>query len=166
MTALYIIRPLRGENAREITTWRYDPPFNMYDLAPEHIQGLLDPEFRYHQVLDSGGNLIGYCCFGLDAQVPGGDYRLLEPEVLDLGVGLKPSCTGMGHGAFFVQAVLDYGALTYQPQVFRATIAGFNQRSLKTFLNLGFKIKSSFIRELVDNQFFQLERLVKEDKDG
>lgn len=166
MTALYIIRPLSEENAREIATWRYDQPYNLYDLSQENIQGLLDPEFRYHQVLDSGGKLIGYCCYGLDARVPGGEYRLVEPEVLDLGVGLKPSLTGKGLGVLFVQSVLDYGALTYQPQLFRATIAGFNQRSLRTFQNLGFKIQNSFIRELADTEFFQLDRLVKEDEDG
>ena len=162
MTNLYTISPLSEENAREITIWRYDPPYDLYDLALENLQGLLDPDFRYHQVVDPSGQLVGYCCFGLDAQVPGGDYRLIEPEVLDIGVGLNPKNTGRGQGVVFVKSVLDYGAVTYQPEIFRATIAGFNQRSLKTFQNLGFKIQSSFIRELVEIVFFQLERPVKE----
>jgi [ribosomal protein S18]-alanine N-acetyltransferase len=166
VAALYTISPLTAENAWEITTWSYDPPYDLYDLAPEHLSGLLTPEYRYHQVTDQSGSLVGYCCFGLDAQVPGGDYRQSEPEVLDIGVGLKPSYTGRGYGVGFVRSVLGYAAVIYHPAIFRATVAGFNHRSLRTFQNLGFEIKERFIRELVEIEFFQLERQVKEKENG
>jgi RimJ/RimL family protein N-acetyltransferase len=155
---MYTISPLSEENARKITTWCYDPPYDLYDLAPEHLQELLDPDLRYHQVLDQSGVLVGFCCFGWDAQVPGGEYQRGEPEVLDIGVGLCPPLTGQGQGAGFVGEILEYGRKVYRPEIFRVTIAGFNQRSLKTFQKLGFVIKSSFKRELVDVFFFQLER--------
>lgn len=162
----YIISPLTKSNARDIITWHYDPPYDLYDLSPEDLKGLLNPEYRYHQVLSPNGDLFGYCCFGLDAQVPGGNYHDAGPEVLDIGVGEKPSYTGRGTGAGFIRSVLDYGAAAYQPDIFRATIAGFNQRSLKTFQNLGFEIKGNFNRELIDKEFFQLERQVKEKENG
>lgn len=166
MAELYTISILNEENAREITTWSYDPPYDLYDHSSIHLPGLLNPDYRYHQVLDQQGNLFGYCCFGLDAQVPGGDYQENEPEVLDIGVGLKPSHTGQGKGVAFVRAVLDYAGETYRPKIFRVAIAAFNQRSLKTFQNLGFKIQGSFIREFVEIQFFQLERPIKEEVYG
>ncbi len=162
MTALYFIRPLSEENAREITTWRYDPPFDLYDLSPKYLSGFLNPDYYYHQVLDQNGDLMGYCCFGLDAQVPGGEYLINDPEILDIGVGLKPELTGAGRGHEFVSAILEYANERFHPACFQVTVADFNQRSLKTFQNLGFKIKSSFIRELVEIVFFQLERPVKE----
>ena len=163
MTVLYSISPLSEENAREITTWRYDPPYDLYDLDPEHMSGLLKIDYRYHQVIDLKGSLVGFCCFGLDAQVPGGDYHLGEPVVLDIGVGLRPDLTGQGRGTTFVGEILDYGHATYRPKVFRAAIASFNQRSLKTFQNLGFMMQGSFLRELVKIKFYQLERPVKEE---
>lgn len=159
----YTISPLTEENAREITTWQYDPPYDLYDLGPKDLVGFLNPDYRYHQVLDLDGTLIGYCCFGMDAQVPGGEYRLNEPEVLDIGVGLKPELTGRGMGTIFVRVILDYGQATYNPKVFRATIASFNQRSLKTFQKLGFVSQGSFRRELVDIKFYQLEKSVLEE---
>jgi len=166
VTALYSISPLYEENARVITTWRYPEPYDLYDLNADDLSGFLNPEYRYHQVLDRNGSLIGYCCFGLDARVPGGKYPQNEPEYLDIGVGMKPSYTGQGRGADFVRAILDYGAEGYQPEMFRVTIASFNQRSLKTFQRLGFKIQSSFEREMIQIQFFQLERPVMEENYG
>ena len=74
MAAEYNVFPVSEGNAREITTWRYNPPYDLYDLEPRHLAGLLNPDYRYHQVLEKNGGLVGYCCFGIDAQVPGGVY--------------------------------------------------------------------------------------------
>ena len=54
------------------------------------------------------GDLVGYCCYGLDAQVPGGEYLINMPAVLDIGVGMKPNLTGAGRGHDFVSAILEY----------------------------------------------------------
>ena len=166
MTALYFISPLSEENARKITTWRYDPPFDLYDLGPENISGFINPEYYYHQILNENGNLDGYCCYGLDAQVPGGEYLINMPEILDIGVGMKPNLTGVGRGHKFVSAILEYARERFHPDRFRVTIADFNLRSLKTFQSLGFKIQGSFVREMVDIHFFHLEKSVKEEDYG
>jgi RimJ/RimL family protein N-acetyltransferase len=154
----YRIFPLTNDQALKIVTWQYDPPYEIYSLAPEDLNGLLNPDYRYHQVLDEQDSLVGYCCFGLDAQVPGGEYSRGEPEVLDVGVGLAPKLTGQGLGVGFVTAILDYAWKTYLPAIFRVTIADFNGRSLQTFLNLGFEVTGHFIREMGKMPFTQLER--------
>ena len=59
MAAEYTIFPLNEDNAREITAWHYDPPYDLYDLEPQHLEGLLNPDFRYHQVLEKSGRLVG-----------------------------------------------------------------------------------------------------------
>ena len=66
MTAEYTISPLNEDNAREITTWRYSPPYDLYDLESRHLKGFLNPDYQYHQVLEKHGMLAGYCCFGID----------------------------------------------------------------------------------------------------
>ena len=161
--AEYIISPLSVENAQKITTWRYDPPYDLYDLDPEHLSGLLNIDYRYHQVMDLKGSLVGYCCFGLDAQVPGGDYQHGEPAVLDIGVGLRPDLIGKGLGSDFVSDILDFTIKEFKPEYFRVTIADFNQRSQKTFRDLGFKETYQFIRDLVEIPFTQLERKIVEE---
>jgi RimJ/RimL family protein N-acetyltransferase len=152
------ISPLKEELADLIVRWRYLPPYQVYDLSPADKEPLLDPAYRYHQVLDGSGNLIGYCCFGEDARVPGGVYPGEESEYLDVGVGMHPSLVGRGKGAAFVGEILEYARDRYQPAVFRVTIADFNQRSLKTFRKLGFKDSHHFKRKPDGMPFTQLER--------
>ena len=154
----YQIVPITREMAEKIVTWNYNPPYGVYDLTPEDLNGLLNPDFRYHHVLDDQGELVGYCCYGTDAQVPGGDYSCGEPEVLDVGVGLVPDLTGQGLGGKFVEAILEYGWRVYRPELFRVTVADFNQRSMNTFRKLGFEETHYFVRELGQLPFTQLER--------
>lgn len=154
----YQIIPITREQAEMIITWSYQPPYGVYDLDPDDLNELLKPEYRYHHVLDQAGKLVGYCCYGIDAQVPGGDYSTGEPEVLDVGVGLRPELTGLGQGGKFVRAILEYGWRVFRPEIFRVTVADFNQRSMNTFRKLGFKEKHHFVRELGQLPFTQLER--------
>ena len=154
----YQILPLSREQAEIIITWSYTPPYGVYDLKLEDLNGLLNPDYRYHHVLDLEGVLIGYCCYGKDAQVPGGDYFCGEPEVLDVGVGLAPDLTGQGLGGKFVEAILAYAWRVYRPDLFRVTVADFNQRSLNTFRKLGFEEKHYFVSEPGQLPFTQLER--------
>jgi len=154
----YQIIPISREQAEVIVFWTYEPPYSVYDLKPEDLTGLLNPDYRYHHMLDVRGELVGYCCFGLDAQVPGGDYSRAEPEVLDVGVGMRPDMTGKGRGADFVAAILDYARENYRPSLFRVTVADFNGRSLRTFRKLGFLDTHNFIREAGQMPFTQLER--------
>lgn len=157
MTA-YSISPLTPSNALEILTWRYQPPYDIYDPIPSDLDCFLNPNYRYHQVLDQRGQLVGYCCYGEDARVPGGDYSRGEPEVLDVGIGLKPELTGQGLGKGFVGAVLEFARQAFHPAYFRVTVADFNQRSRKTFQNLGFSAGIQFTRELAELPFTQFER--------
>ncbi|MCJ7717801.1 MAG: GNAT family N-acetyltransferase [Anaerolineales bacterium] len=159
----YLFFPLTVEFAHQIATWRYEPPYDLYDIYPEHLKGLLYPAYRYHQMLDQEGSLVGFCCFGADACVPGGEYGQGEPEVLDIGVGLRPDLTGQGLGRSFVQAILNYGEHRFQPERFRVTVADFNLRSRKTFQNLGFQEVFHFTRELMEVPFTQFEKPISED---
>ena len=161
MVAEYSISPLSEDNAREIINWRYDQPYDLYDLEARHLEGFLNPDYRYHQVLEKNGSLVGYCCFGIDAQVPGGNYNLSEPMVLDIGVGMHPDLVGQGLGRDFVSAILDFAKYRYNPGSFRVTIADFNQRSQNTFLSHGFREGYKFIREMIEIPFTQYLKEIK-----
>ena len=159
--------PMDEAAARAIHGWRYEPPYDVYDLAEEPLLGLLraflDPKNAYYTVFDEKGQLVAYCCFGPDAQVPGGDYG---PPALDVGLGLHPDLTGQGQGLSYVQAVLDFarrmpatgptaGTLRSaspagegQPPAFRVTVAAFNRRARRVWENAGFRIVQRFERNV------------------
>jgi RimJ/RimL family protein N-acetyltransferase len=85
--------------------------------------------------------MIGFCSFGSDGQVPGGDY---SDDALDIGVGMRPELTGQGKGADFFGAILGYALGTLNPELLRLTVAKFNLRALKLYENFGFEVKDEF----------------------
>lgn len=152
------VAPITRGEAEAIASWRYNPPYDIYNLDRGAIPVLLDPGNRYYSIGDDTSRLIGYCCFGAEARVPGGDYVLREPEVLDVGVGLAPKWVGHGMGTAFVGAILEFARASFSPQKFRVSVASFNQRSQRTFKKLGFIERLQFARQSDGMQFVQLER--------
>jgi len=154
----FSIRCIEKAHARAIVTWRYEPPYALYNLSEDEVDWLLDPANGYYSVVDGTEALAGFCCFGLDARVVGGYYRAGPPDVLDVGVGMRPDLTGQGHGSTFVTTVLAFGRERFLPAVFRVTIAAFNERSRRVFESLGFAETRRFERPTDGLAFAQLER--------
>jgi len=134
--------------ARVFVNWEYEPPYDVYNCPPDEIgdavQYNIDPANYVYAMLDQNGELIGYCSYGKDAQVPGGDY---SKEALDIGLMIKPELTGHGMGVAFVGEVIRNGIEKYAPEKMRVTIAAFNKRAMRVWEKNGFQQTQSFIRE-------------------
>jgi SAM-dependent methyltransferase len=144
-----VFRPLTARDVGEVLQWAYDPPYQIYNLGkgdPTAVfETFLDPENAYYGIFDRKDELVAYCCFGSDAQVPGGNYA---SPALDIGLSLLPDLTGQGRGLGYVEAVLDFAAGKLPGSVFRVTIAGFNQRAQKVWRKAGFVTVQRFLRNL------------------
>jgi [ribosomal protein S18]-alanine N-acetyltransferase len=155
----FTFRPIDMTSAYQIATWQYPPPYHFYstDLAEvaETVRNLLRPHYHYYTVWDTQAALSGYCCFGLDARVRGGDYRA---AALDVGIGLRPDLTGQGLGAAFLTAVLVFGQEQFTPVAFRATVAASNQRALRVCAKVGFLPVQQFENPYTEKQFIILLR--------
>jgi GNAT superfamily N-acetyltransferase len=116
------------------------------------------------QMLVEEGKVVGYCTFGRDARVPGGDY---SAEAVDIGLGVEPSRTGSGDGRRFVAAVVDRAKEMFSPELLRVTIAAGNQRALRVWSNAGFGEVTRFATDqtlMGSNEFVILVR--KEEAQG
>jgi RimJ/RimL family protein N-acetyltransferase len=135
-------------SARAIATWRYDAPYDLYNLdaddLPGAVQAFMDPRNAYYVMVDGLEGLVAYCCFGPDAMVPGGDYGA---PGLDIGLGVRPDLTGQGRGLAFVSSVLAFARRTFAPEAFRVTIAEFNKRALRVWEKAGFRAVQTFLRD-------------------
>ena len=136
------------EDARAILGWRYEGIYAAYNAnaarLAEGIATLLDPANDYLVARTPDGPLVGFCCFGGEARVPGGDYT--NPPALDVGLGLRPDQTGGGRGVAFVRAILAEGARRHDPPRFRLTVAAFNERARRVYERVGFRTVSTFRR--------------------
>ncbi len=144
----YSFRPPTEADARAILGWRYPGLYAAYNANPTRldvgIASLLDPANAYFAIFDAAGTLCGFCCFGAEARVPGGEYT--EPTALDVGLGMRPDLTGSGRGLNFLRAILAEGARRYAPLRFRLTVATFNERARRVYERAGFRSVKIFRR--------------------
>ncbi len=150
--------PMSEEDARAIVGWRYEGAYAVYNSSPENIPALLDPRNSYHSVRNERGELIGFCCFGPDARVAGGNYEDAEGETLDVGLGLRPDLTGKGMGLGFTSAVLELAKERFSVLEFRLTVAAFNLRAFRVYERAGFQEAGRFRSERDGRQFVQMTR--------
>jgi ribosomal-protein-alanine N-acetyltransferase len=141
----YRMRALNQVDVEAIARWRYPAPYDVYDSAPVDASSELlaataayyaDAAHNYFAVDDETGELLGFGCFGVEAQVPGYDYS--EQDTLDIGLGMRPDRVSSGRGQAFLASILAHALTRHTPTLFRATIATFNERSARTFLRAGF----------------------------
>jgi [ribosomal protein S18]-alanine N-acetyltransferase len=129
------VGPLTREHALDVATWRYDSPYDCYDMTGADPDWLLQPESGFHALL-AGDRLVGFRSYGADGQVPGWDY---DDRALDTGGGLRPELVGQGLGRRAISAGLAHGRARFTPAAFRVTVASFNARALHTVESLGFE---------------------------
>lgn len=141
-------RPADEAYAREFLQWQYEAPYDIYNFPPaqleKYVQYNIDPSNNVHAMFDQEDKLIGYCSYGRDAQVPGGDY---SEEALDIGMMIKPEWTGQGMGSDFASEVIQNGIDKYAPKKLRVTIAAFNKRARRVWEKNGFQQTQTFKRK-------------------
>ncbi|MBM7094936.1 GNAT family N-acetyltransferase [Bacillus sp. H-16] len=141
---------LRRKHAEEIVFWKYPEPYGLYNLDPtiDCINELIKED--YYACLDHGGKMIGFCCAGEEARVPGGYkegiYR--DARYLDVGIGMKPALTGNGLGKTFFSQVLTFLSDTYGTKRFRLVVATFNKRAIRLYRSLGFTDEKVFYSQV------------------
>jgi len=140
-------------HASEVAGWRYEPPYDFYDLAsdPADEAAMRDPARAGHcrAVLGESDRLEAFWYF---------DWH---GDVVEVGIGLRPDLTGRQLGESFLRAQLDYASHSWQPERFRLFVAAWNERAIRLYERLGFYEVAREARhfELVgDHEFVQMER--------
>ncbi|MCA1319026.1 GNAT family N-acetyltransferase [Bacillus tianshenii] len=142
----FFSREMSRSDADEILSWRYDPPYELYnnEKSDEALLELLNGS--YHSVYVGEESLFGYYCHGDSAKVPAGHASgAYMEDCLDIGLGMKPQLTGKGKGSLFLSFILDSLAQESSGQVvFRLTVASFNKRAITLYSNHGFVRRDVF----------------------
>ena len=132
MTA-YVFRPMNDEEAREISEWRYDPPYDFYDATsdPGDLAELLDRKRRqegaYYAAFDERGALVGFFQFEK------------KGRIVEVGLGLRPDLTGRKLGLGFMLAGLEFARRHFSPTGFQLSVATFNGRAIRVYERTGFR---------------------------
>ncbi|MEO8355479.1 MAG: GNAT family N-acetyltransferase [Chloroflexota bacterium] len=139
--------PTDEASAREFLQWKYEPPYAIYNYLPQYLEEdlvyHLDPANNMYSIYREG-ELVGYCSFGQDGRVTGGDYG---EQALDIGLMIKPELTGQGLGSKFVKDVIRFARTQFKPNKLRVTILTTNLRAIRVWEKSGFQKTQTFKRE-------------------
>jgi len=135
----FSIRAFTGEDAEAVGTWRYPPPYGVYDLREDPEQ---DDDMRtaanwgvsWFAVDDGDGELIGYV-----------EFHDLDGEV-ELGLGMRPDRTGLGLGAAFVEAAMAFARDRWVPRSFGLDVFPWNERAIRSYERAGFSRGEVYVR--------------------
>ncbi|MDX8342566.1 GNAT family protein [Rossellomorea sp. YZS02] len=143
------IRRRTEEDINEFLTWTYDGIYSFYDNNSqiEKIEGLKQSVHleRAFSVVDENGSLIGNCEF-YDVEEDGKD-------ILVLGVQMKPSLTGKGHGSAFEKAIIEQGRERLKFTHLELAVADFNERAIRTYEKEGFRVRDEFMNEIRGQEY-------------
>lgn len=159
------ITPMDVAAAREVTGWRYPPPYDFYNLdeSTEMLVAIFsDPIYGYFQLREPTA-LVGFCCCGEEGQVRGGDYSV---PALDVGIAMRPDLTGRGMGRYYMGAVLTFAEQHFQPPALRLTVAAFNGRARQLYTSLGFQINQRFTSAASMREYIVMLRLIGHEYGG
>ena len=149
-----IYKPLNREHAIAILEWRYISPYDRYNFDAStfdrDLSYLLDRQNAFFAILNSQEELQGYCSFGSDGRVSGGQY---DTNALDIGMGIRPDLTGRGNGKQYARSVAEYAINLYKAKQLRVTIAKFNQRAQRVWKQLGFRQVKKFTKVGTEDEF-------------
>jgi RimJ/RimL family protein N-acetyltransferase len=154
-----------AQDAREITTWRYEGPYSVYNWETgDDPAEMLDRRSPHYSVRDEQGELVGFFAYGSSAQVWGSDepYLYSEGKTITVGLGMRPNLTGRGWGLAFVQAGLDFARQEFAPEQFRLYVLTFNERAIRVYERAGFERKGIYVQHSPsgDRYFLEMRRKV------
>ena len=143
------------EYARLISCWKYEGEYAFYDHSEGDITGYMDG--THYACIDADGELIGYFCFGKDAQIPTVEEYVYDDEFLDVGLGLRPDVCGKGFGLFFLNEGLDFAKQAFGTKQFRLSVAVFNERAIKVYQKAGFCVEREVINSYSMKKFLVMK---------
>lgn len=149
-------RPLTPAEATAISTWTYEPPYDVYNApGDDAVATFLARDARgwgYYPVLDATDSLVGFGCFGQEARVRG---QVEAPDTADVGMGLRPDAISQGIGTGLLPQLLRFAREHFDCPQARTAVAAFNERSLRMCLSAGLTVTREFAGP-ADQPFLEL----------
>jgi ribosomal-protein-alanine N-acetyltransferase len=140
----YSLMPMNETHAIDIAAWRYPAPFERYNHKPwaeQKAEGreLADPAVRsqqYRSILQEG-QLYGYVQWFPLAAEDG-------PDIVRLGLGVRPDACGRGCGASFVAFVARETASRHPRRRIDLEVAADNPRAIRAYERAGFQVVDAY----------------------
>jgi ribosomal-protein-alanine N-acetyltransferase len=138
----YRLVPMQESHCREICSWSYPTPYDLYNWRPWELMVSSHEEFadadireaQYRAVVDEEGALCGFAQF---FPITG---------VTRLGLGMRPDLCGAGLGVRFVRAIAEEALRMRPGNEVDLEVLTWNIRAIRTYSKAGFEITDTYER--------------------
>jgi [ribosomal protein S18]-alanine N-acetyltransferase len=120
------------EDGENLAMWQTPGPWTVADSLepPAADEG-------YWAIRDSSGQLVGYCCFGGAARVPGIEA---DAAMLDVVFGLRPNLVGHGLSNELARVVAAHAGKVAAGRRLRTILPQWNDAGRRAAEHAGFKV--------------------------
>jgi len=141
---MYIIKQMSTEIGKEISTWKYEGEYAIYnlesyDVLKERSSGItVEKRWKnYYCFFDEySDELFAYLNI---MQKPSGEVFI--------GIGVKPKYCGKGMGKEFLKYGVNKAKECYPNSKITLEVRSWNIRAIKCYQSVGFKITESVMKE-------------------
>ena len=144
----FTVRDFSEADASAIATWRYEPPYDVYNGEPEMDSGAWSDV--WFAVDDSAtAELVAF----LELHAASGE--------IEIGLGLRPDLTGRGLGCQLVDAALRFAHQRWHATRFTLDVLPWNERAIRAYEKAGFDRGDIYVRrfeEGTERQFLRMTR--------
>ena len=127
-----IIVPYTIEHAKIISTWKYEPPYDVYNFPSyeymiEHNSSFLDVDsMTYHSIINDDNELIAVCNLSE------------EEDQVFFGISVNPIYCWMGLSKTILPMLIKHADELYHKPLY-LQVRMWNERAIKAYRNVGFK---------------------------
>lgn len=134
-------------DARNICSWRYPPPYDVYDYAD------------WETVVRSGWDLslpekrgAEYVGFKLDNELVAFGRICNIKDYILLGIGLRPDYCSRGLGASAMRLLIAAAELRYPGRAIALEVRTFNLRAIRCYEHVGFRRVKTYVRNTLTGE--------------
>ena len=141
---------LTEKDAKSMCLWRYEPPYDVYDLpcwesCAANGYSFTNEEKRkseYYSVYENG-SVIGF-------------FRLKkQADCISAGLGLAPEHCGKGFGTELMTLIIKEYKSRYQGNPLRLEVRDFNERAVRCYASSGFRVIGSTEDGKIQMEYFR-----------
>ncbi len=138
------IRDYGEPEAREIATWHYEAPYNVYDFESyeemeKRCSSYVNYDLNIYHTIYEDSKLI--CVFNLSE----------EHKETFFGISMHPSFCGKGYSTQILPLIIDYYKTHISTKPLYLQVRVWNERAIKAYEHVGFKIKKRALLKTKDS---------------
>lgn len=158
----FTIRPFTEADADGVASWRYPPPYDVYDVSEDRS---MDDEMRD----ESRWGVSWFAADDAESGELAGFLELVASESetaagtqveVEVGLWLRPDLTG-GIGVSFVESALELSRERWLPRAFALDVFPWNERAIRCYERAGFECGEVYDRRFEDGNEVTFLRMMR-----